>query len=70
MNLPTEPAKRQSDERPCAETGFQYGPELPDIDAVEFSFAFDYSDDDSTYFVLYGKKVILSAPRRMTPKIA
>ena len=68
----TDPAKateaaRQSDERPSAETDFQYGPELPDIDAVEFSFVFDYSDDDSRYFVLYGKKVILSGPAANDP---
>jgi hypothetical protein len=64
----TDPAKRQSDERPSAETDFQYGPELPDIDAVEFSFVFDYSDDDSRYFVLYGKKVILSGPAANDPE--
>jgi len=60
--------QRQSDERPSAETDFQYGPELPDIDAVEFSFVFDYSDDDSRYFVLYGKKVILSGPAANDPE--
>ena len=60
--------QRQSDERPSAETDFQYGPELPDIDAVEFSFVFDYSDDDSRYFVLYGKKVIRSGPAANDPK--
>lgn len=36
------------------------GMELPDIDADEFSFVFDYSDDGATYFVLYGERVILS----------
>jgi hypothetical protein len=60
--------RRQSDERPSAETDFQYGPELPEIDAVEFSFAFDYSDDDSRYFVLYDKKVILSGPAANDPE--
>ena len=74
----TDPAKtegarvdimqRQSDERPSAETDFQYGPELPEIDAVEFSFVFDYSDDDFRYFVLYGKKVILSGPAANDPE--
>lgn len=64
----TDPAKRQSDERPSAETDFQYGPELPDIDAVEFSFVFDYSDDDSRYFVLYGKKVLLGGPAANDPE--
>jgi hypothetical protein len=58
----TDAMRRQSDGRPCPEAGFEYGPELPDIDAVEFSFVFDYSDDRSKYFVLYGKEVILSGP--------
>jgi hypothetical protein len=54
--------RRQSDGRPCAQADFESGPELPDIDAAEFSFVFDYSDDRARYFVLYGKKVILSGP--------
>jgi hypothetical protein len=64
--FPTDPAKAieraQADkvQRLAAESGLQYGPELPDIDAVEFSFVFDYADDRSKYFVLYGKRVILS----------
>jgi hypothetical protein len=53
--------------RPSAESQFQYGSELPDIDAVEFSFVFDYSDDRSKYFVLHGKRVILSGPAADDP---
>jgi len=54
--------------RPSAESQFQYGSELPDIDAVEFSFVFDYADDRSKYFVLYRKRVILSGPAADDPE--
>jgi hypothetical protein len=65
---PTGDAKADMNQRQSGENDFQYGPELPDIDAVEFSFAFDYSDDRSKYFVLYGKRVILSGPAADDPE--
>jgi hypothetical protein len=39
-------------------------PDLPEIDAVEFSFVFDYSRDGSRYFVLHGAQVLLIGPAR------
>jgi hypothetical protein len=63
-----ETMRRQSDGRPCAERDFQYGPELPDIDAEEFSLIFDYSDDRSKYFVLHGKQIVLSGPAANDPE--
>jgi hypothetical protein len=60
--------RRQSDGRPCAQADFESGPELPDIDAAEFSFVFDYSDDRARYFVLYGKRVVLSGPAANDPE--
>jgi hypothetical protein len=63
-----ETMRRQSDGRPSAEKDFQYGPELPDIDAEEFSLIFDYSDDRSKYFVLHGKRIVLSGPAANDPK--
>ena len=54
--------------RPSVESQFEYGSELPDIDAVEFTFGFDYSDDGSKYFVLYGKRVVLSGPAADDPE--
>jgi hypothetical protein len=51
---------QHSNELATMETRLQFGPELPNIDAEEFAFTFDYSQDGSKYFVLYGEKVILS----------
>lgn len=60
--------RKQSDGRPCAERDFQDGPELPDIDAEQFTLVFDYSDDRSKYFVLYGKRIVLSGPAANDPE--
>ena len=60
--------RQQSDWRPCAERDFQYGPELPGIDAEEFTLVFDYSDDRSKYFVLYGTRIVLSGPAANDPE--
>lgn len=61
-------AKADLNEQRSTESEYEYGRELPDIDAVEFSFVFDYSDDRSKYFVLYGKRVILSGPAADDPE--
>jgi hypothetical protein len=53
---------QQPDDWPSAHSRFHYGPELPDINEEKFSFVFDYSNDVSKYFVLYGEQVILSGP--------
>jgi hypothetical protein len=44
--------------------GHPHGPDLPEIDAVEFSFVLDYSGDGSRYFVLHGAQVLLIGPAR------
>lgn len=40
------------------------GPDLPEIDAVDFRLIFDYSPDGSRYFVSQGEKVLLIGPAR------
>jgi hypothetical protein len=49
-----------------SEGGGRYpeGPDLPEIDAVEFSFVFDYSPDGSKYYVSQGERVLLIGPAR------
>jgi len=53
---------------PSAFSSFRNGPELPDIDAEELTLVFDYSNDGSKYFVLYGEQVILSGPAADDPE--
>jgi hypothetical protein len=46
---------------------FEYGAELPEVAAPEFSLVFDYSHARSKYFVLCGEQVILSGPAADDP---
>jgi hypothetical protein len=52
---------------PSAFDHFQYGPELPEIDAEEFRLVFDYSHDGSKYFVLDGEQIVLTGPAADDP---
>jgi len=67
-NRPADKAQSQPRDWPSAFDHFQYGSELPDIDAEEVSLVFDYSHDGSKYFVLYGEQIILSGPATDDPE--
>jgi hypothetical protein len=48
--------RRQPGDWPLAFSHFEYGAELPEVAAPEFSLVFDYSHDGSKYFVYVANK--------------